>query len=88
MFTSCFNEEIGYTQIVNSLQTYGRSLQFGSLTLVQIFIIQVFIKYIHVLIMFCSEFCFSEHKSTKIIPVIEYNSLYLHHKIVSKNETE
>ena len=29
-----------------------------------------------------------DDKSTKIIPVVEYNSLYLHYKIVSKNETE
>ena len=26
-----------------------------------------------------------DDKSTKIIPVVEYNSLYLHYKIVSKN---
>ncbi len=30
----------------------------------------------------------SYRKSTKIILTIEYNSLYLHHKIISKNETE
>ena len=48
-------------------------------------------KYMHILIHLFDYYargCFARCKSTKTIPIIEYNSLYLHYKIVSKNETE
>ena len=32
--------------------------------------------------------CYLFYKSTKTIRAIEYNSLYLHNKIASKNETK
>lgn len=32
--------------------------------------------------------CIFDNKSTKTIRIIEYDSIYLHDKIASKNETE